>query len=361
MDIKDIKVNCKHFKGIVPCYLNKTIDKNCLTCDGYSAITKKILIIKLGAIGDVIRTTPLAVKYKNLYPDCHITWVTQFPDILPHDKIDSILQFDFVSVYKIIHDKFDIAVNLDKDYEACALLNDVTAEEKFGFTLINHNISPVNKLAEHKFITGVFDEISRQNTKSYLEEIFEICGFNFDREAYLMPYKIEHYEKWKLLNDQSKGKVIIGLNTGCGARWKTRLWQEKYWIDLINRLTEQNYFPIILGGKDEEVSNLKYSEITGAFYPGIHSLSEYIEIIRHCEIIVSAVSLTMHIAIGLQKKLILFNNIFNRNEFELYGRGEIIEPDSGCDCYYGLVCKREKSCMEDLSVDRVFSAIMKQK
>ena len=49
----------------------------------------------------------------------------------------------------------------------------------------------------------------------------------------------------------------------------------------------------------------------------------------------------------------LFHNIFNIHEFELYNRGVIIEPHSGCDCYFGNVCK-EKSCMNDISVQDVF-------
>lgn len=359
MKIPDIKHNCIHFKGYIPCVPNKQRGKICNNCDEYQPIKKRILIIKLGAIGDVIRTTPLVEKYKTIFPDCHITWITQFPDILPHNKIDSILSFDFVSVFKITHDKFDIAINLDKDFEACALLYDTNASEKYGFILINNFISPVNKLAEHKFLTGIFDKVSKQNTKSYLEEIFEICGFDFNGEEYLMPFNKEHYEKWNIINKLSIGKKIIGFNTGCGARWKTRLWPEKYWIELIKRLAALNYFPVILGGKDEDKTNLKYAEITGVYYPGYYTLAEYIEIVRHCKIIVSAVSLTMHIAIGLQKTLILFNNIFNKNEFELYGRGEILEPNSGCDCYYGQICKREKFCMEDLLVDNVFNAIIK--
>ena len=39
-----------------------------LDCSYYDPVDKKILIIKLGAIGDVIRTTPLLHKLKATYP-----------------------------------------------------------------------------------------------------------------------------------------------------------------------------------------------------------------------------------------------------------------------------------------------------
>lgn len=131
--IESVKFNCLHFKGHIPCSPNKLRNKVCASCDEYKPISKRILIIKLGAIGDVIRTTPLVVKYRQLYPDCHITWLTHTPDILPAKQINTILKFDFASVYAVQNQIFDIAINLDKEPEACALLKDVKATEKYGY------------------------------------------------------------------------------------------------------------------------------------------------------------------------------------------------------------------------------------
>ena len=51
--------DCRHFRGDLPCRPNKTDDYVCDGCPVYAPVTQRILIIKLGAIGDVIRTTPL--------------------------------------------------------------------------------------------------------------------------------------------------------------------------------------------------------------------------------------------------------------------------------------------------------------
>ena len=55
----------------------------------------------------------------------------------------------------------------------------------------------------------------------------------------------------------------------------------------------------------------------------------------------------------------LFHNIFNMHEFELYNRGVMIEPKTTCDCFYGTSCSRERSCMYDISVKDVLSNIAK--
>ena len=360
MNIEEIKFDCKHFIGHIPCKPNKLDDSTCDTCQHYTKISKKILFIKLGAIGDVIRTTPLIEKYKELYPNAQFTWVTLFPDVLPKGEIDRIYKLDASSILTVTNEEFDIALNLDKDLEACILLSQVTAKEKYGFTYADGHMAPATKNAEHKIITGLFDGISQKNTKSYLEEIFEICHLDFNYEQYLIRVNENYRKKWQDdLTAKAGGKKIIGLNTGCGPRWKTRLWPAEKWIDLINKLHDQGYFCVMLGGAQEDEQNKIYASSTGAYYPGHFSLEEFIGLTDACELVVTQVSLMMHIAIALKKQLILFNNIFNPHEFELYGRGMIMEPTLGCDCYYGNTCTREQSCMYSIHVDDVVGNVQK--
>lgn len=356
MNKSQIKFDCIHFRGAIPCKPNKLRGKIC-ECDEYVKPSKRILIIKLGAIGDVIRTTPLLVRFREMYPDCHITWLTDFPDILPAGHINGIHKFEFRSVYVVKNQQFDIAINLDKDSEACQLMNEVEAEEKYGFTMLDKHLDVCTPAAEHKLITGLFDQISQQNTRSYLEEIFEICHLDFNMEPYLLDVNEKLNDKWKMLRKKAGDKKIIGVNTGCGKRWLTRLWPEKYYIELIKLLKNDGLYPVLLGGPDEHEKNERLANETGAYYPGVYPLKEFIAITNQADLIFSLVTMSMHIAIALKKPLILLNNIFNSHEFELYSRGEIIEPSSGCDCYFGQQCKRERHCMLDISVDRVFKAI----
>jgi heptosyltransferase-2 len=73
--------DCLFLKGDVPCQPHKEHGYHCQNCPSYTKISKRILIIKLGAIGDVIRTTPLISTYKSMFPNCKITWLTLTPAI----------------------------------------------------------------------------------------------------------------------------------------------------------------------------------------------------------------------------------------------------------------------------------------
>jgi len=347
------KKDCLYFKATVPCKYNKSEDKVCNDCNFYKKVNKRILIIKLGAIGDVIRTTPLLRKLRSEYENSLIYWITDFPAILPKSEIDFIMDYSVKNVNILTETKFDILINLDKDFEACALANKIQYQEIFGFKMIDGLPSPANEKAEKKFLTGLFDSVNKANRKSYLEEIFEICGWKFNGEEYLLD--VDTSINWGILND---GKKIIGLNTGCGDRWVSRLWDEKNWEELILSIQSKGYYPLLLGGAAEDEKNTRLVEKTGAGYLGHFSLSNFISLVNQCDMIVSAVTMGMHLAVALKKKLILMNNIFNPFEFELYGRGEIVSPDKECTCFFSPKCKNEKYfCMEHLPVQKIFSAI----
>jgi heptosyltransferase-2 len=352
--VQSVKTDCRWFKGTVPCKPHKQYGVHCVEPDGsdchlYEKVAGRILLIKLGAIGDVIRTTPLLHALRNHYPSSQIWWLTLTPDVVP-PAADVVLPFTPQSMAILQATHFDMLVNLDKDPEACALAVTTDAGKKKGFTLKNGVPAPVDTHAEHKFLTGLFDDLSQANIKSYQQEIFEICGLTFAGEPYILDNQAGGGYAWKL----PRKKKIVGLNTGCGGRWTSRLWAEKNWISLARRLRKAGHVPLLLGGEQEDAKNRRIAKTSGALYFGHFPLRQFINLVDHCDCVVTAVTMAMHITIGLRKKIVLFNNTFNPHEFELYGLGEILEPEFDCSCYYSPVCPN--NCMQYLRVDSVFES-----
>jgi ADP-heptose:LPS heptosyltransferase len=359
VNVSDLKYDCRYFRGDIPCKPHKKYGVHCIDagrrpCQYYDSTSKRILIIKLGAIGDVIRTTPLLRKLHEVEPKAEIWWLTLTPEVLP-ESVDMILPFTMQSITTLQAISFDTIYNLDKDKEACALCTTLSGRVKKGFMLKDGKCVPVDVDAEHKYLTGVFDDLSKKNTKSYQEEIFEICGFQFNGERYLMP-EVETFA-WKIASAKSgstKMKKIVGLNTGCGGRWTSRLWPDVYWVSLAKKLKKAGYLPLLLGGEQEHKKNLELARQSGAVYLGHFPLKRFASEVSQCDLVVTAVTMAMHLVIGYGKKIVLFNNIFNKREFELYKQGEILEPDFKCTCFYSPVCPN--NCMQYLSVDRVFDS-----
>ncbi len=345
-----LKTDCRFFRGDIPCKPHKIHGVHCENCPYYEPIKERILIIKLGATGDVIRTTPILRKLREVYPHSQIWWITQSPEVIP-SVVDVVLPWDAGNILTVQRTEFDLLLSLDKDREACALAMSVPARVIKGFILRNGKIAPVDHDAEHKYLTGIFDDLNKANTKSYPQEIFELCGFTFSGEKYILDTFEDAGYHWRL----PKNKKIVGLNTGCGSRWRSRLWPEQHWIALAKMLKRAGYLPLLLGGEEEHKKNLRLAETSGARYLGYFPLKQFINLINQCDLVVTAVTMAMHVTIGLEKKIVLFNNIFNRHEFELYGLGEILEPAVPCNCFYAQECPEE--CMKSITPKRVFETI----
>jgi heptosyltransferase-2 len=342
------KADCRHFRGDVPCLPHKQDGVHCTDCPHYAPIGRRIVVIKLGAIGDVIRTTPLLHRLRRDDPTAHVTWVTHSPAVVPRSAVDEVLTLDVAAVLRLTATEFDLVLNLDKEPAACALASLIPARTRKGFLLRDGVPAPADANAEGKFLTGIFDDVSKANRKSYVAEVFEIAGVPFAGEEYILDRPAAR--AW----DLGTPHPTVGLNTGCGGRWVSRLWPEENWIALARELRASGLGVLLLGGAAEDEKNRRLAAASGAAYAGHFPLAEFIDLVGQTDLVVTAVTMAMHIAIGLRKPLILFNNIFNRHEFELYGRGEILEPSVPCDCYYQPVCPRE--CMRAIEVPRVVEA-----
>lgn len=351
--------DCIHFRGHVPCRPHKERGLHCDGCPEYRQRQGRILLIKLGAAGDVIRTTPLLEPLRRQYPDHSITWVTDFPELVPA-IVDDVVDFHSADRVWVEEAAWDLAINLDKDRQACALARRVRADRLIGFTLdqggicrpVTEGVSPaMAAAAEAKFATGIFDDVNQACTLSYPQEIFAICGYEFTGQPYVLdrPAPAPHF-------DLPEGAPVVGLNTGAGGRWPSRLWPEACWRQLAEDLLGAGCTVVLLGGPQEDEKNTRLARKTGACYPGHFDLKTFIGLMDRCDLVVTAVTMAMHIALGLGKKLVLFNNIFNPAEFELYGQGVILQPEQECTCFFQPRCTSENFCLETLRPAEVLAA-----
>jgi heptosyltransferase-2 len=351
--VRHLKTDCFHFRGHLPCIPHTDSGKSC-TCEEYAPIKRRGVIIKLGAAGDVLRTTPLLRAIDPLATGTRVLWVTHSPELLPKQACEA-LRPESSTLARLAALKWDFCWNLDKDPEACAIASLVRAEERAGFSLTDGVPYPVNERAWHKFATGIDNPYSKANRLNYVQEIFDIVG---------LPYRGEEYwlgspalQSREVAQHLLPGTEWVGLNTGAGWRWPTRIWPESHWIDLIELIKKQGLNPVILGGPEEVKLNDRLALTTGCLWPGVQSLDVFYAMIHRCSCLVTSVTQAMHLAIAAKTPLVLFNNIFNSHEFELYGRGEVIGPPTSCDCFYDARCRTGRNCINEITPEMAFAAI----
>ena len=180
-----IKPDCRYFNGEKPCKFKRP----CEGCDEYSPMGKRILILKLAAMGDVLRTTPLLSALKDKYPESHITWVvgtTSYSLLQGSKQIDRLLEFNLNTRMGLLVEEFDLLLSLDKDASAASWAMQVKATEKKGFGLSRYgNIFPLNPESKYAFELGLDNELKfNKNQKTYQEIIFEVVGLQYQGEPY---------------------------------------------------------------------------------------------------------------------------------------------------------------------------------
>src|SRR6202790_1850946 len=129
-----------------------------------SAAPKRVLIILLGAIGDVVRALPLLGRMRRAWPQAHIAWAVEpksQPIIEGHPWLDQLIVYDrrhapwsflpFLRRVRAAH--FDLVVDLQRHLKSGIVGMVSGARDRVGFAAAN------TKEFNHRFTTR---QIERQ-------------------------------------------------------------------------------------------------------------------------------------------------------------------------------------------------------
>jgi heptosyltransferase-2 len=358
---------CKRFSGYKPCFP----DHNCWEdgCKDNIPVGKKILIINLDAMGDVLMTTAQLPSIKRKYPDSTIYWITlknAAPLLLNNPLIDHVYNFDASSLLILQQMKFDYVMNVDKSQQSCALLNSINAQLKRGFGLNeNGKIIPVNEGANYNYKLGMDDhfkfKINQRTGQDYLAETFEL---DYKRDEYILELtqdEKDFIEKYKKKVGIRKKDKLIGFNTGCSELYPNKKMTVEQHIYLIRKLLKKKYKIILLGGPEDTTRNKEiYSHFNGKIInsPTTEGLRRGICYESIPDIIVTGDSLGMHIAIGLKKYVIVWFGVSCWTEIDLYERGvKLFQEDLFCSPCWKKQCPYNLECIKMIDLDRIILEI----
>jgi heptosyltransferase-2 len=362
-------MNCKYFAGDRPCEYHKQYGMHCTECRHYSQVSFRILIIKLDAIGDVLRTTAILQGLKEKYEKSHITWITQ-GDSVPLFKnnpyVDAVLEYNIEAILTLMLEKYDLVINLDASPRSAKIAESARGTVKVGFGYDEKGyVRPYNNEAIEWFVMGLFDDVKKANKRTYQDIIMSICGLNPTKRDVILNLteeEIEFGNKFAQSAGITKNKLVVGLNTGAGARWGKKQWtKEGYW-ELIQKLDADRSTTILLfGGPAEAERNAYLAERAGNRVINTgnnNSLRHFAALLNLCDIIVTGDTLGLHIAVALNKKIVALFGPTSIHEIDLYERGVKISSELDCTCCYKMNCDKKPDCMESISVDSVYNAIM---
>ena len=257
-----------------------------------------ILIIKLGAAGDVVRTTPLLRRLQGA-----VTWVTAAKSAVLLQRLEREVRCIFWEQRHLAADAdYDLVINLEDDHESSAFAQEIRFQRLFGAHLDSHGALRYTDDSRRWFDLSLIstfgrekaDHLKLRNRRTYPEMIFEGLGFSFMGETYLLPEPVE---------TGLSGDVAIAPEAG-------PVWPMKNWA----------YY-------DQLKRELEAVGLTVNVLPQRPSLLEHLCDVRNHRCLVSGDSLPMHLALGSGTRCVTLFNCTSPWEIHDYGvQKQIVSP-----------------------------------
>jgi lipopolysaccharide heptosyltransferase II len=257
-----------------------------------------VLIIKLGATGDVVRTTPLLKKLNG-----EISWITAAKNTPLLEGLTGNLRSVSWEQRERFRDKhYDLVINLEDTLEAAQFLQTIKLGKLFGacvdadgalhYTDDSRGWFDLSLIS--RFGRPEADKLKLKNRRTYQELIFEGMGFHFSGETYLLPPPTET----NLSGD-------VAISPKAGHVWPMKNWD--YYEQLKIELEDKGLIVNIL--------------------PERATLLEHLCDVRNHRVLVSGDSLPMHLALGSGTRCVTLFNCTSPWEIHDYGiQRKIVSP-----------------------------------
>ena len=269
-----------------------------LTAIKVKAEVMNVLIVKLGATGDVVRTTPLLSQLRG-----QITWITARKNtVLLENLTDSLRCFSWEQRQLIPDIHYDLIINLEDSLEVGLYLKTLEFKQLFGAYVDSNSEVRYSDDSRGWFDLSLIstygreraDELKLRNRRTYQDLIFDGLGFCFDGQPYLLPKPIE---------TPLSGDVAIAAAAG-------EVWPMKKWAYC-----------------DELKRRLESHGLTVNVLPERSSLLEHLCDVENHRCLVGGDSLPMHFALGTGTRCVTLFNCTSPWEIYDYGvQKKIVSP-----------------------------------
>lgn len=257
-----------------------------------------ILIAKLGATGDVVRTSTLLRRLNG-----RITWLTASKNVVLLQNLKPGLRcFPWEEREQVRDRKYDLIVNLEDTLEVALFLKSLEAKQMFGAYADSDNGLRYTADSSRWFDLSLISVHGRQeadrlkflNRHTYQDLLFDGMGFVFDGEKYWLPEPVQ---------TGLTGDVAIAPEGG--PVWPMKNWA--FYAELKGQL---------------EARGLKVNML-----PTRPTLLEHLGDVQGHRCLVGGDSLPMHLALGLGIRCVSLFTCTSPWEIHDYGiQTKIISP-----------------------------------
>ncbi|MCB9913576.1 MAG: hypothetical protein H6828_00335 [Planctomycetes bacterium] len=338
-----------------------------------------ILILKTGALGDVLRTTSILPGLRATWPEAPVEWLTapaardlvaRHPDVAAVHLVDAKDAADVERVTRELGARaWSWVISLDDEEPLCRLASALDAVRLSGAYLDAAGARAYTPDVAPWFDMGLLsvhgkqaaDRMKVENERSHAAIYADMLGLPMGRPELPLPEAALAFAAQTL---GARGDAWrVGLNTGAGGRWTSKQLPPERVAELAARLAAEAPRAIefvLLGGPEERERNRDLAaRLTAAGVrlvdAGVdNAMLDFAALVDALDLLVTSDSLALHVAVARRTPVVAFFAPTSAAEIELFGGGEKVRSTSADYCNY-----RPDADTATLTAERLVAACLR--
>lgn len=323
---------------------------------------ERVLIIKLGALGDVIIAIPHIKQVMQGYPGAEI-WLLTAPEFVslfaefPRLRIKAFPRKGIRSLIAPLHwirsQPFEVLFDFQGSDRSKMLTSLSGANRRYGLGPgFPYTHSPPNR----GIVAGEIHSFSRLN------RLLEAAGLP---PAAIGPYLETSEAQRRAVNDWLANRDLLGrdivlIHAGSSTRWESKRWVSAHFITVATALEQQGLAIIWVGGAEDAHLNQRLAQIIGTDATEAFSLLELAELAHQARFAITTDSAPMHvIAAAGVPVYALFGPTDWRRSHAIGQKERVLSQSVSCSPCYLPQCPVERAhrCLVELKPERVLDRI----
>lgn len=333
---------------------------------------KRILLVRLSAIGDIVFATPLIHALRRAYPQAHIAWLVQpeYRDLLEHNtELDAVIECPLADWRKLwregrfgdfwrrlmamqdrLHaEQFDLAIDLQGLLKSGVLTWFTGARVRIGLGSREGSEWLMTRFVRRG---GKPDEISSEYR--YLAELLRLPVDDFAMQVAVSEEAADFAARQIKQHELEEGYVVL-----CSFTTRPQKhWPKRYWIQVMKRAKKRlGLTPVLLGGPDDQEAAAQlvdYCPKPVVNLVGKTTLSKAVALIDQAALVIAVDTGLGHIGIARERpSLLIFGSTCPYRETGREDARVLYNPRPCSPCKRTPSCRGRFDCMREIGPKEV--------
>ena len=321
-----------------------------------------ILIVRLGALGDIVHTVPAAAALRRALPEARIDWVvdarhapfaglvTVVDDIIELGKSSVGAWIDVVR--RLRPRRYDVALDFQGLLKSAVLARASGARRVVGFSIWH-----LREKTARPFYSDVHAQEDAEHVISKNLGLLSAIGVRSTQVEFPLAHRASR--ALDLVIEGTAGQPFALINPS--AAWPNKRWPSERFGEVASFLREiRGLVPYVLWGPGEAPLAQAVIDASGgaARLAPPTTAGDLLELARKASLMVSGDTGPLHIAAAANTPIVAIFGPTDPSRNGPFAAGDlVVSRHATCGCHYQRRCRQSDWCLRDVQVAEVTAAI----